>query len=293
MSIKKVLICGLGALGITYASKLMNICELKILADNSRIQKYKKNKPILNNKILELDYITQYEDWNPDLIIITTKSTALDSVLELIKNFVKENTIIISLINGISSEYKIASIYGKEKVVKSFFIGHSAIRIDNKVSQDGEGKIVLEKNKKLEEFFDKNNIKYDSVDDIEYFLWLKLGVNIILNQPSAIYEMNVGEMKKQKDYKELSSNLLKEVKEVAKKCGLENLDNFEEEVFKAVDLVSDSGVTSMYQDIMAKRKTEVDIFSGEIIRLGNKHNIPTPYNKKIYEIIKKKEENFL
>ena len=40
MKIKKVIICGLGALGLTYANKLNSICELKILADTERIQKY-------------------------------------------------------------------------------------------------------------------------------------------------------------------------------------------------------------------------------------------------------------
>jgi len=102
--IKKVLICGLGALGLTYANKLKDICELKILANTERVNKYKQNAPIFNNKKIELDYITPDINWYPDLIIISTKSTGLNSALEYLKNFVHENTIIISLINGISSE---------------------------------------------------------------------------------------------------------------------------------------------------------------------------------------------
>ena len=95
MEIKRVIICGLGALGLTYASKLNNICELKILADRKRIKKYKTIKPIFNKIELSLDYISPEENWDPDLIIISTKSTGLNSALEYIKNFVKENTIII------------------------------------------------------------------------------------------------------------------------------------------------------------------------------------------------------
>ena len=45
------------------------------------------------------------------------------------------------------------------------------------------------------------------------------------------------------------------------------------------------GKTSMLQDVLAKRKTEVDIFAGTIIELGQKHNIPTPYNEMIKEKI--------
>ena len=49
MGINKVLLCGLGAVGLTYADKLKDVCELKILADIERIKKYKNYPPIFNN----------------------------------------------------------------------------------------------------------------------------------------------------------------------------------------------------------------------------------------------------
>ena len=52
--INKVIICGLGALGLTYSAKLINNCELKILANQERIEKYLKNPPIFNEKIMDL-----------------------------------------------------------------------------------------------------------------------------------------------------------------------------------------------------------------------------------------------
>ena len=38
----------------------------------------------------------------------------------------------------------------------------------------------------------------------------------------------------------------------------------------------------------AKRGTEIEIFAGEIIKLGQKHNIPTPLNREIYNKIKQR-----
>ena len=291
--IKKVLICGLGALGLTYANKLKDICELKILANTERVNKYKQNAPIFNNKKIELDYITPDINWYPDLIIISTKSTGLNSALEYLKNFVHENTIIISLINGISSEEIISQTYSQARVLRSYFIGHSAIRKNDKTTQDGIGKIVFETNKNLEKFFKENNIDYEVSNDIIYSQWIKLGVNIILNEPSAIYKCTVGELRKQDNYLELAQNLLKEVKEVAQKSGIEGLENYEKDVLDSANLISDDGKTSMYQDIIAMRKTEVDIFSGEIIRLGEKYKIETPNNKKIYNDIKQIEKFFI
>lgn len=290
MEIKKVLICGLGALGTTYASKLKNLCELKILADRKRINKYKNTPPTLNNKPLDLCYITPEEKWKADLIIISTKNSGLNEAIDFIKNFVSKDTIIISLINGISSEEQIASVYSWEKVVRSYYIGHSAIRKENEVSQDGIGKIVIEKNAALENFFSKNNIDYEISPDIIYSQWVKLGVNIILNQLSAIYETTVGELRRKKEYKPLSEKLISEILTIAKQCNVKNLESYQKDVISSIELVSDSGITSMYQDITSRRKTEVDIFSGEIIRLGKIYNILTPQNQQIYDKIKEKEE---
>ena len=60
---------------------------------------------------------------------------------------------------------------------------------------------------------------------------------------------------------------------------------------KAINVMCDEGKTSMHQDILAKRNTEVDIFAGEIIRLGRKHGVLTPYNQVLYDLIRIKEED--
>lgn len=295
MEIKNVIICGLGALGITYANKLKDVCDLKILADRKRIENYKVKIPTLNNENLLLDYITPFDNFDADLIIISTKSVGLDSAIEYIKNFVSENTIIISLINGISSEEKIKKVYPKAKVLCSYFIGHSAMGVnisEKKYFQDGVGKIVFESNSDLEKFFKINNIDYEISEDIVYSQWIKLGVNIILNEPSAIYKCTVGELRQRKDYLPLVKNLLKEIKDVAQAHGVKKLENYEDKVLESAQLISDDGKTSMYQDIISKRKTEVDIFSGEIIKLGDKYGVHTPINKDIYNKIKDIERNF-
>lgn len=53
------------------------------------------------------------------------------------------------------------------------------------------------------------------------------------------------------------------------------------------------GMPSMRQDGLAKRKSEVDLFAGTIVALGNKHGIPTPINQIYYNKIKAIEENYI
>ena len=287
---RKILICGLGAVGLTYAVKFKANSELKILVDKERLERYNRNKPIFNGVVQEFDYILPDETFTPDLIILATKSQGLDDAIKNIKNFVNENTIIISLLNGISSEEKIQEAYPNATVLKSYFIGHSAVRVGNSVTQDGVGEIFIENNTKIKEIFDEFKINYQIPQDINYSMWLKYTMNLFSNQVSAILNMNFGELKRNQAFLNFAKKIILEVRTIAQVKGVKNLENLENDALAFLNKMCDEGKTSMLQDILAGRKTEVEIFAGEIIRLGKKFNLPTPYNQVLYDLIKIVEE---
>ena len=289
---KNVLICGLGAVGLTYAVKFKNNANLKILVDEERLARYLKNKPVFNGKIQEFEYILpDNKEFNADLIIIATKFQGLESAVKNIENFVTPNTRIISLLNGISSEEIIAKKYPQAAVLKSYFIGHSAVRSGSSVTQDGVGEIVLEYDRETINFLEECGINYSIPTDIDYALWLKFTMNIFSNQTSAILKMTFGELKQNKTFRETAKKIISEVKQIAEMKGIKNLENLEADALAALDRMCDEGKTSMHQDILAHRKTEVDMFAGEIIKLGKEFGILTPYNQVFYDLIKIEEEN--
>ena len=287
---KNIIICGLGAVGLTYAMKLKDHCNLWILVDKERLERYSKNRPTFNNEEQSFNYILPDQKFPADLIIISTKASGLDSAIENIKNYVTPQTRILSLLNGISSEEKIKQAYPNSIVLKSYFIGHSAVRNNNNVIQDGVGEIVFEQDEKLAKFFDEIKLDYSIPKDIDYALWLKFTMNIFSNQTSAILGLTFGEMKNNPVFIEYAKKLINEVKLIAEKKGVKNLENLEKDALYSLSRMCDEGKTSMHQDILAHRKTEVDIFAGEIIKLGKELNIQTPYNQVLYDLIKIKEE---
>ena len=113
--IKNVLVCGIGAVGSIYANKIneYNSEYLRVLVDESRLEKYKKNPKIFNGKPLIFNYILPSDEtFKADLIIIATKFDGLKDTIKNIENFVKDDTIILSLLNGVTSEDMIAQKYG-------------------------------------------------------------------------------------------------------------------------------------------------------------------------------------
>ena len=233
---KKVIICGLGAVGMTYAVKLRGKCELKILVDAKRLERYTNNKPLFNGEEQTFDYILPSDSsFVADLIIIATKSYGLIQAIGNIKNFTTSDTTIISLLNGISSEELIQKTYPQAKVLKSYFIGHSAVRDGDSVIQDGVGTIVVENNPEIEEFFEECGIDYSVPDDIDYSMWLKFTMNIFSNQVSAILNMTFGDLKKNKTFIEFAKKIIAEVRQIAEKKGVNNTENLEKDALYMYD----------------------------------------------------------
>lgn len=293
--IKKVILCGLGAIGTIYADKLekFDAKNFKVLVDEARLERYKKNPIKFNGRQLNFDYILPSEEgFKADLIILATKFAGLKDAIKNIKNFVKEDTVILSLLNGVTSEDIIADVYGKDKMLYSYFIGHSSVRCGNSVTHDDVNTIVFGAENNLGEnvvavknFFDKVGINYKIPDDIKRSMWLKFMLNVSANQPTAILRMTFGDMFENTHFMKFAENIMREVQSVAKAEGVQNTETMVDEALKHLMTMTPEGKTSMLQDVEAGRKTEVDMFAGTVIELGKKHGISTPYNKILSEMI--------
>lgn len=294
--IKNVLICGLGAIGSIYADKIQkfNPDSLRVLVDEERFERYSSNPIIFNGNELHFNYILPNDDnFKADLVIIATKYDGLSDVIKNMKNFIQSDTVILALLNGVTSEKIIAETYGREKLLYSYFIGHSAVRTGRNVIHDDVNTIVygsentadIENVQRVKKYFDSVGINYKIPEDIMHSLWLKYMLNVSANQSTAILKLTFGEMLANEKCMDFAINIMKEVQKIAKAEGVKNTDIMIDETIAHLHTMIPDGKTSMLQDVEAGRKTEVDMFAGTVIELGLKHNIQTPYNQIIKEIL--------
>ncbi len=300
--INNILLCGLGGVGSIYAQKIIDNtnCDLKILVDKSRFERYSKTPRRINGKDYTFDYILPSEtDYDADLIIIASKSSGLDDIIKNINNFVKDDTIILSFINGITSEERIAKVYGYDKILYSYIICHTIFRTGSEIKHDGVTKVVFgskdihdTKIKPVKELFDSAKLDYEIPQDMYRALWLKYALNCCVNQTSAITKMTFKQMWESQKYLELLKNICNEIAIIAKANDVNNTETFWAETYKNLLTMLPEGKTSMLQDIEAKRKPETDLFGKTVVKLGEENNISTPYNKILSELIDIITENF-
>lgn len=299
--IKNVLLCGLGAVGSVYADKFQRYCpdNFRVLVDDERLTRYTKNQILFNGKPLDCRYVTPNEtDFKADLIIVATKITGLGAALNEMVNFVHDDTIIIPLLNGVTSERIVAEKYGWSRVLYGYFIGHSAIREDNNITQDGVNTLVFgaeikndERVERVKVFFDNAGVNYKIPDDVRYSLWCKYMLNVSANPTTALLRMTFGEMIANKPFMELAVKIMKEVQMAAKADGINNTESMIDETVAHLKTMLPDGKTSMLQDVEAGRLTEIDIFVNPVIELGQKYGFSTPYCEFLKEMFAIIHEN--
>lgn len=294
--IKKVYLSGLGAIGSIFAGKLhdTNPEVLKVIADRKRMERYTKNQIKVNDTYYNFNYILpDANDEKADLILIAVKQHHLEQSLKNIKKFVGENTLIISLLNGIDSEIMLENEFGREKILYAFCVGQDALREGTHITYNHIGKIIFNdpynpnslKVQKVSRLFEKCHIPYETPDNILREQWWKFMLNVGVNQVSSVLKAPYGVFQNSKEAMDLVLMAAQEVVLISKKAGISLDEEDLERLVTTLHNLAPHGKTSMLQDMEAGRKTEVDIFAGSVIRLGQKYGVEMPVNQVLYKQI--------
>lgn len=296
MEITNVGIIGLGALGVMFSSQIMKNAPgtLKVIADKQRIERYRKNGIFLNDKKCAFDYLAPEEPLAElDLLLVSVKYGALQDAIKLARSFVSDNTIILSMLNGISSEADLAEAFGEEKILYCVAQGMDATNTGHGITFSQMGYLCFgeKDNAKSERllavsrYFDRAGIPYEIPTDMMYALWNKFMLNVGVNQASTVFDAPYSKLLAPGKAHDAMIGAMREVKNIAAK---ESVNLTEKDIDRWIEMLKTlhpNGVPSMKQDANAKRKSEVELFSGAVIKLGIKHGIQTPVNNYFYKII--------
>ena len=300
--IKKVYLIGLGAIGGAYAGRIQENRPgcLHVIADRERAGRYGLSGIRINGKAAVFDYVAPEEvKEKADLLLIAVKQHHLLQTIEDIRALVGPDTIILSLLNGISSEEIIGKACGSDKMLYSFCVGTDSVRIGTEINYANIGNIIFgdrnnsltsQKVRAVRDFFDQAHIPYQVPENILREQWWKFMMNVGLNQVSAVLRAPYRAFQKPGEARELMFAASQEVLDISAKAGVPLYKEDLERYAKIIDTISPEGKTSMLQDVEAGRKTEVEIFAGTVIELGLKYDVATPVNLVLLKLIRALEQ---
>ena len=305
-TIKKAAIIGMGSIGILYGSRILQTLGAEAVCfpvSPERLSRFQKNGIRCNGTDCPFPVIDETQPAEPaDLVIFAVKASALPSAIETARCVVGPDTSILSMMNGISSEEILGGAFGPARILYAVALGMDAAKQGNNVTYTRFGKTVLgipagqpEKADRLEaavDFFRRADMPVEVSEDILKQLWGKFMLNVGVNQITMIYEDTNRVFQQPGEARELMIRAMSEIVDLARLEGVNLTQADLEHYLSIADGLPPAGMPSMRQDGMARRKSEVELFAGTAVRLGQKHSHPVPANERIYRRVLELEAQY-
>ena len=287
----KIIVLGAGAIGSFYGAKLSKLNDVTLVARKSHCDKINKNglKFIgLENKSYKIKAISKIRKIeNNTLILLTTKVYDNEKSIKEVRHLLKSDTIILCLQNGLYGENIVKKITGNKCLVLRGITNFGAIFLKpGVVEYKSYSYTAIENSIKSAEIADnlrKCGLNGFVSDDIKTDMWKKLIFNCVLNPVTAILKIdNSGISDKRLD--NLKKSIADECLKVAEKDGVK----FGFDVVKTInnEFKGSGNVSSMQQDLLKGKKTEIGFMNGAVVKLGKKYGIKCPVNEGMVSMIK-------
>jgi 2-dehydropantoate 2-reductase len=250
-----------------------------------------------------------------DIGIIAVKSYDTEWATHALKNYVKDDGYFVDFQNGIN-DLRIAEIVGKEKTLgciitisaTAFEPGY-AWRTDDrkdvcfKIGEVSGG--VTERVKDFVAMMQAVGLS-DYTEDLLGERWSKLMVNCMANPLAGLTGWGTSKVRTESITQNIAIQIASEVVKVAKSDGYkmgrimgmepedfvdaangEKIEEIKNQFLDAAKMAGSASRPSFGQDVLKKRRTEIDYLTGFVSTVGKNNNIPTPFCDKITEIVNK------
>ena len=230
-----------------------------------------------------------------DCVIFCVKAYDLEDSAELLSPCIGENTLVISLLNGVDNADTLRVILNKGKIlngcvyISAHIVQPGVVRQEgalNKLFFGNESDETID-GKKIEAFFGKANIDAQYRTDIKDIVWEKYVLISAFASATTYLKKPMHGILDSENGKKLLENLLAEVLCIAKAKRIVLPEDIRKQIIAKVSSFPPTTKTSMQTDFEKGSKAELETFTGYIVREAGKYGISVPTYETVYSALKK------
>ncbi len=292
------LVVGPGAMGCLFAARLT------LGGNNVALLDYKPERAkrisesgirvtgVLGEYTVNVPTVTENIPFTPDFALIFVKANNTKKAGEEIIPFVGPETLIITLQNGLGNIEILEELFRNGNVLGGVTAQGSTLLEEGEIRHAGQGDTVIssmgdkkDAPKKLVSIFNKSGIETNLKDNVQDLIWGKLIVNVGINALTAITRLKNGKIPSIKGTRGIMKEAVIEAAKIAYAKGI-NLP-YRDPVQNVIKVAEATGenVSSMLQDVLKGKTTEVDMINGAIVKEAEKLGFSAPYNKTLTELV--------
>ena len=307
-----ILIAGLGAIGTVFATFLKEAGHkvhaltknkyLNLLADRRT-----RVTGIWGEHEVELDgihcSIDPLRSISFDLIILTVKSYDTAAAIEQVNPLVGKDTLVIVAQNGYGNYEIVAASIGKEHALLARVIfgvklpapGRAEVTViadDVRMGQP-DNAVGQERVKAIAAAINEAGIPTSYAVNVIAILWDKILYNAALNPLGAVLECSYGQLAENAGTRQVMDRIIDEIFLVAQAHNMplnwKTSEDYRRHFYTKLVPPTAKHFPSMYYDMKASKRLEIDALNGAIMKLAAEKKISVPVNETITLLIKAKE----
>jgi 2-dehydropantoate 2-reductase len=289
--LEKVIVLGAGAIGSYYGALLSKKSDVLLIGRRPHIEAINSEGLVLSGDVEETFKVKATEEVEEvpsgSLILLTTKAYDSEEAISPLKGRLGSDVVIVVLQNGLGNEEIVKSIVGGEaEVVRGLATSGVEFTEPGKIFVRLVGETVLGEGgtgRRIAKLFNECGLKTRLSEDMPFEVWSKLTMNCVINPLSAILRVPDKEIAAD-SLRGLRRRIVEECVAVGKARGVELDMSILENLERVIPTYEN--FSSMCQDIMKGKRTEIDFLNGKVVEIGRRQGIPTPVNEVITSLIK-------
>ena len=235
-----------------------------------------------------------------DLVIICVKSYSTEDACKDIRELVSEKTSVLTLQNGIGNVQVLNDYFGAERVIAGITNHGATLLGDGHVRHAGKGDTIIgmSKGKAFVSVKEAANVltragfETKISKDINSVIWSKLVINVGINALTAITRLKNGMLVQHDGTREVLRSAVQEAVKIVKRKKTKLLFDDPIQKVESVCKATGANVSSMLQDVLNGKRTEIDYINGAITRQGKALGIQTPVNELLTNLVKTIEATY-
>lgn len=292
---------GSGAVSVALYLFLRSAHEVTIIARNRKrrdeissagievVDRVRGIEEMVFPRVISVEDVLEGNAPSADIVFIAVKAYDLEGALEVSKKIPGEPCI-VTLQNGVEPYERSLEVFGERAVHGIVTFGAYRPSL-NKVVIVSHGKILVGSVfgkcrcvDKVIECLQSSGIDALYVDNVRGWLWIKLLVNAAINPITALLRAPNGIILTE-PMRSLAMMIVEEGMEVAKRLRIELPEDPRIVTLRIAEETREN-LSSMLQDIVSCRRTEIDYISGAIARYAEQLGVDAKLNKAMYALVK-------
>jgi 2-dehydropantoate 2-reductase len=230
-----------------------------------------------------------------DLILFCVKAYDTESAARRLGRAVGPETVILPVLNGIDSVERISHVIGPGHVIGGLAAVSSVVEAPGVINQSaGPGAIQLgepdgppsPRTQRIANVLKQAGISVQVRPDMRVALWEKFVLICGLSGLTALTRLPIGAVLACAETRALYQQTMEETDAVGRAEGVALPDGVVERTLTFFEAADPAVRGSLYYDLAAGRRLEIETLNGTVVRLGRKRGVPTPANFAIYAALK-------